>query len=588
MRLAILVLVFLPGYASAQLVSTEKTYDERLRGTNITGLNKTIFGDSVNLKDGTVQFSQVDVALPTNTNLRVEFSRHTPRQRQGLDRAAAPLGAGWEIDIPYMMGTYDSRRGWDAKGSAARCSSSNLAPSEWVGPSPNYNTRVMPADMYWSGIFINIPDVGYESLLKMASGQALPQDGAGYIGAASGFWRVSCLPNIKNGSGEGFVVRTPNGNKYYFDWMASRNASDVLDTEYYRNADGDGTNPTGLLVPTIDVFLYASKVEDNFGNYVQYNFDPSNPNRLTSIISSDGARIDVSYNPAGKVAEVRAGAKILRYFYIDTYYGKKLSEVVLPDQSRWSFPAENAAHYGAMWWYMVPPTLPPGFYMNSCAQSATGFRSQDPPDSAYINVVTMQHPSGTRGEFTIRSLIHGSDNSPGGCGVIGTNSSSFGFGSNGVPNAYMSRSIVSKKISGPGLSDLVWSYSYQSRWSFTNGCASGCVSITNVQQPDGSSLNYVFGNSYTQDFGDLLSENIISNGVVLQKIDYLKNSGSSSGYPGEYGTVIAPKANPLSAKIRPLKEVRLHRNGTLYVNRVDAFDVMARPVKVTKASSASP
>lgn len=586
MKFLVAGLLLVAGSASAQTyVSTEKTYDERLRGAGVSALGNDLFGDSINLKDGTVQFSQTDVSLPTNSGLRVVFARHTPRGKQGLDRAAAPLGAGWEIDVPYMMGTYDSRRGWDARGSAARCSSPSLGPSEWVGPSPNYNTRVMPADMYWSGIFINMPGVGYESLLKLVSGQVVPQDGASYIGATNNFGRVSCLASIRNGSGEGFLVRAPDGTRYYFDWMATRNASDVLETEYYRDANGDGTNPTGLLVPTMDVFLYATRVEDRFGNYVLYNYDPANPHRLTSVVSNDGVRIDVGYDAAGKVGEVRAGTSVWRYNYIDTYYGRKLSEVVLPDQSRWSFPADNATHFGTMWWYMVPPTLSPGFYMNDCAQSAVGFRSQDVGDPAYTNVITMRHPSGAQGEFTIRNLIHGSDDTPGGCGIFGTSSSNFWFGSYGIPNAYMARSIVAKKISGPGISDLVWRYSYQPRWSFTGGCTANCISTTTVQQPDGSVIDYVFGNLYTQNFGDLLTEKVSRNGITLQRIDYVKDEGAAGSFPANYGTLLASKGNPLTTRIRPMKEVRVQRDGTTYSKRVEAFDAMARPIRETRSSS---
>ncbi|MBO9881103.1 wall associated protein [Xanthomonas sp. D-109] len=585
MKYTALALLFFSTSASAQYVSTEKTYDERLRKANsVSALNNDLFGDSINLKDGTVQFSQTDVSLPINGNLRLDFTRHTPRQKQGLDRAAAPLGAGWEIDIPYMMGTYDTRTGWDARGSLARCSSPVLAPSERVGPSPDYNTRVMSSEMYWSGIFINAPGVGYESLLKLVSGQPVPQDGANYIGAANGFWRVSCMPSIRNGTGEGFIVRTPNGNKYYFDWMATRNAADVLVSEYYRDANGDGTSPAMTLVPTMDVFLYASKVEDRFGNYINYNFDPQNPSRLTSMVSSDGARIDVSYDGTGKVSEVRSGASVWRYTYIDTYYGKKLSDVALPDQSHWSFPVNNAVNYGVMSWYMVPPTLPASFYMNSCAQSANGFRSQDPADSAYVNVITMRHPSGAQGEFTIRSLVHGSDNTPGGCGLFGSSSSDFWFGSYGIPNAYLARSIIAKKISGPGIDELNWSYSYQPRWSFDNGCSSGCTSVTTVQQPDGSSIQYIFGNSYTQDFGDLLSEKISRDGLIIQQTSYLKDDSTSTPYPATYGSLIAPKGNPLSTRLRPIKELRLQRDGTNYLRRVNSFDQMGRPSMETKSS----
>ncbi|WP_216073305.1 hypothetical protein, partial [Acinetobacter nosocomialis] len=65
-----------------------------------------------------------------------------------------------------------------------------------------------PKHTYWSGIFINLPAVGYESLLLKEAGASLPQDGATYIGTSASQWRVSCLPAIRNGTGEGFVVRT--------------------------------------------------------------------------------------------------------------------------------------------------------------------------------------------------------------------------------------------------------------------------------------------------------------------------------------------------------------------------------------------
>ncbi|HGM7091290.1 TPA: hypothetical protein ACKP8W_000395 [Stenotrophomonas maltophilia] len=157
-----------------EFVSSERTYDERLRGARVAALGDDLFGDSLNRKDGTLQFSQTDVVVPTSSGMRVAFTRTTPKQKQGLDRAAAPLGASWEIDAPYMMGSYDQRRGWNAAG-GGRCSGSNLSPTEWVGPSPDFNTRVIPKHTYWSGIFINLPAVGYESLLLKEAGASLPQ-----------------------------------------------------------------------------------------------------------------------------------------------------------------------------------------------------------------------------------------------------------------------------------------------------------------------------------------------------------------------------------------------------------------------------
>ncbi|WP_229298716.1 hypothetical protein [Stenotrophomonas maltophilia] len=303
-----------------EFVSSERTYDERLRGARVAALGDDLFGDSLNRKDGTLQFSQTDVVVPTSSGMRVAFTRTTPKQKQGLDRAAAPLGASWEIDAPYMMGSYDQRRGWNAAG-GGRCSGSNLSPTEWVGPSPDFNTRVIPKHTYWSGIFINLPAVGYESLLLKEAGASLPQDGATYIGTSASQWRVSCLPAIRNGTGEGFVVRTTDGTRYFFDWMAVRDQHDVLANEYYRDGNGNGTSQPYLLVPVVDVFLYATRVEDRHGNWVSYSYDGANPTRLLAIISNDGARIDIDYDAQGKIGAVRAGDRTWRYNYVDSYWG---------------------------------------------------------------------------------------------------------------------------------------------------------------------------------------------------------------------------------------------------------------------------
>jgi hypothetical protein len=587
MKRALLVVWGLTFSASAQIVSTDKTYDERLRQAQISALGTDLFGDQINLKDGTVQFSQTDVSLATNSDLRVEFTRRTPRQKQGLDRAQMPLGAGWEMDVPYMMATYDTRRGWDARGSTARCSSTSLQPSEWVGPSPNYNTRVMPFSMYWSGIYINIPRAGYESLLKLKSGHTVPQDGVTYIGSTNSFWRVGCLATIKNGAGEGFFVRLPNGKKYYFDWMAARNAWDVLDSDYYRDANGDGTNPTGLLVPTSDVFLYATKVEDRFGNYLEYEYDAVNKHQLKSVSSNDGVRIDLVYDSYGKVAEVKTSDRVWTYKYADSYYGKKLSEVILPDQSSWSFPAGTAYHNGAMWWYMLPVGLPGGFYMNSCAEDATGYRSQDTPNSADVTTITMKHPSGAIGEFTWRPLIHGSDNTPGGCGLFGTSSSSFWFGSYGIPSAYLARSLTTKKITGPGLAPATWTYTYQSRWSFSHSCTGTiCRSSTIETRPDGSTVEYVFGNIYTANAGDLLVKTVKQGSTVLEQTSY-QMATTPVNYPETAGDLLA-EGNPLTTKLRPNNRVEIRRDGRLFTKSVEQFDQFAQPARVVKSSANLP
>lgn len=583
-RYALAALFFCVSGANAQgLVSSEKTYDEKLRAFTLQPLSGDMFGDLISLKDGSLHFRQVDVDVPTNSGLKVEFVRRTPRNKQGADNAQFPLGMGWELDIPYMMGTFDTRRGWDAMG-GGRCSSPDLGPTQWVGPSPNYNTRVMPAHLYWSGAHISLPGVGYQKMLKLMSGHTSPTDGAVYNGAANGFWRVSCLSTIQNGTGEGFVVRTPDGTKYYFNWMATRNAYDVLEKDSYRNSAGDGTDPTGLLVPTTDVFLYATKVEDRYGNYVNYNFDAVNKHRLTSIVSSDGARIDVSYNQGGQVSQVSAGGKIWSYAYEAMGDASRLIEVTRPDQSKWTFS-------GAVpWWYRSPQMLPGGFYSNNCAQDATGYRSQDPATPAEL---VMTHPSGARGAFKVRTLIHGSDNTPGGCGLFGSSMTSFWFGSYGVPSAYAVLSLVEKRIGGPGQTDQVWSYTYQPSWSFTRDCSAGCSSTTRMTDPAGDVTEYKFGNSYTSDIGLLLQETISRAGIVRRTTKY-EYAQTASPYPSHYGEIISGYqglaelyGNPVTNMIRPQVATEIAQDGITFRTTNSNFDQFARPRQITRTSASS-
>ena len=189
-------------------------------------------------------------------------------------------------------------------------------------------------------------------------------------------------------------MRTTDGTRYFFDWMAVRDQHDVLANEYYRDGNGNGTSQPYLLVPVVDVFLYATRVEDRHGNWVSYSYDGANPTRLLAIISNDGARIDIDYDAQGKIGAVRAGDRTWRYNYVDSYWGARSTKSYFPTSRAGPSPPT------AMWapcrgrWC---PVLNPGFYMNSCAQNATGFRSEDAGDPAFNDVITMRHPSGAQG-----------------------------------------------------------------------------------------------------------------------------------------------------------------------------------------------
>jgi hypothetical protein len=178
--------------ASAQIVSSHEYYDQRLReAQNFATLDESLFGDNINLQDGTVRFEQTDVSIPTNSGLKVAFGRKTPSSDQGLDEDFATFGKDWEPNVPYMMGTYDTRNGWiNGTGGQNRCSTSSLYPQGNLGPWPYYNTQPVYQYMYWHGININIPGEGEEQLLKINAAQAVPTDGKTYYGTTKSSWRI--------------------------------------------------------------------------------------------------------------------------------------------------------------------------------------------------------------------------------------------------------------------------------------------------------------------------------------------------------------------------------------------------------------
>lgn len=582
-------------------VSTHITYEEHIkRSRSFQQLDENLFGDKVSLQDGALSFTYDDVVLPTNSQLRVSIGRKSTADLRTRNTPEFHVfGSQWDLEIPYMMATYDTRDGWNAGDNVVgngwgeplpnynRCTSGHVRPRERLGPWPYYNAQPIYAHMYWKGIQINIPGQGNEQLLKLNSSQPLPVNGNTYYGTTRSGWKISCLSSLKKGVGEGFKVTTTDGITYHFDWMVTRNAVDLTDNNSV-DAQGDGYDPWHLLAPLTDVYLYATKAEDRFGNSLIYTYDNTHPQRIKSIESNDGVRLDVNYDVGGKIATVVSGARVWTY----AYNGYELQSLQLPDASKWTFTGSFSSFSGS------PETL--GFWSNACEMNPGNMSAYSSPDPSMLNTVSVTHPSGARGEFTYRSIYHGINNAPGGCGIFGSVETGYYYGTWGVPSAYGVVSLHSKKISGPGMADRVWSYSYTPNWSFQSQCGSGCDSsvTTSVSTSDGVIRRYVFGNDYSANYGQLLSERVEKNGVTYKKIDHSyvlsaqghpfpDNTGDiavASGLPDLYG-------NPFRFKNRPRLTTVIQTDqisqvfATSYTKSVQSFDLFARPTSVAKQSS---
>lgn len=544
--------------------------DSLASGNGVLALSDSPFGESISYIEGATNFSSVDVSAVTQAKLPMIFGRKwNPSKNRfrniSTSSAAAEerdfqvMGSQWELDAPSLSGIYPSADGW-VTGAKARCSGGMVTPQAIPIPS---SPPMLPYN-FWYGFNANIPGYGAGKIYSINSGTVVPADGNVYKFATLNGWRISCLNTIKNGVGEGFVVVLPDGAKYYFDWVAVRPVSD-LQTPYATVKRGE-------------VFFFATKAVDRFGNEVSYTYDPVKPMRLTKISASDGVEISISYDANGRVVEVISGGRVWRYNYALIASGPSalLTEVVQPDGYKWKFEGPD----------YVSGSLTPATFGSNCNYSPGNFTSDG--DRA-ISRIKITHPSGVVGEFFFKSIAHGYNNvTLSSCNPDGSSSTSL----IGRPKAYLFSSLISKKIYGPGLPYKEWNIRYSPSWSYESECMNGCpnTSTTIVTTNDGETEIFVYGNDFKSNANQLISHSILENGVLLRRVDriYLM---SVSGQPfpdyiaGAVGEEVSYSLdNSFLRRNRPLIEETTYQDGVIFKAQVNQFDSFVYPVNITRSS----
>jgi hypothetical protein len=452
-------------------------YKERIdMSTNISPLGDDLFGDSTSYENGATTFAVTDVKAKTNVRIPVQLGRSlegTEGEGFGKKYDLTPdiFGARWDAEVPYIEGDHLVQDGWLASG--GRCSGGNFS----LG-STNVSVMIVPGHNFSFGNDIKIPGYGKERLLALRPDGTRPSDGATYVGTTKSNWKVSCQATIKNGPGEGFIVKLPDGAKYYFDWLAS------ADTGYI-------TTERGNLYLT-EMRLYATKAVDRFGGTVEYTYDVSHPHKIKQIKSSDGAIITVIYNPDnGKIASVSTGGRTWLYTHTPASASfsrayDTLLNVILPDASKWTYGTLPS---------MESTSAYPRF--DTRCELITGPFSSDQDPGLNASNFRITHPSGAVGDFSFRLLMFGYNRTPGQCSII----------SSYRPKAYLSSALYYKSISGSGVPQKTWSIKYYPSWSYEYECQ-GCPTTarTVISQNNGKTTTRVFGNDYSSNAGQLLSK----------------------------------------------------------------------------------
>ncbi|WP_434982776.1 RHS repeat domain-containing protein [Xanthomonas arboricola] len=615
-------------------------YSKHIKKSSLPAqLDESQFGDAVDLYTGRISFRQVDASIEGNSSLPVMVVRtlsiRDPVVAAQYANVDPPIDdqpfADWTLDIPRISGTFAQKLTGNVLGpqgmvinpgtlyrwSDQRCSGQRVPP--WIG-------EFAPMD-YWNGLQAEMPGGG--ELLTPTPGLPAPTNGGGFRWITSIRTWFSCLPSIKNTSGEGFLAITADGTKYWFDWMAQFHEPTIRKSFVYtisQPSGGFGDVYEQEMVRRRNT-LYVSRIEDRYGNWVSYRYSNAydQPVRLDAIESNDGRFIALSYNSNGKIVSASANGRTWTYSYSTD--GQSLTKVNLPDGSAWSYDLNN--------------------YLK-----AFGVSEMDPSSCNYPGTIDggmtiataaknlfVRHPSGALGVFEIRPFLRGRSNVPQQCQPSADGGGPEpGAAYSDYVRFYWTNSLIRKNVSGPGVADAQWTYRYNGvqntteaagfwdkpanyappgSWAprpytysrladegkaitdistyiiadpvcLSESCA-GSVS-TEVSGP-GEWTRYTFGNSYRYNERKLLRKEAGTGpGAVARVESFTYELGRSNlPYVPIIGATRQYQGDGLAeAALRPLRSESVRQDGVNYTQEILSFDAFARPTSVRKTSSAAP
>lgn len=561
--------------AAAGAQNIDLRYDNKVQASQpILALSDNALGEYINDYSGATSFTHIDATLPGNSLLPVTVGRtFSVEDKYGVNSLG---GFGdWDIDVPYLMGTFSSSMGW----SVDTVTSPNRYKRCSVQTVPQIGNLLFDVHEVWSGYQLHLPGGENGELLKASYSDTYPDptDGATYPWITQAQSRLRCLAQTKNGyPGEGFVLVANTGQTYYFDWgveVAIR---------------GIGKN-SSRTIGRKRIYLLASRVEDKSGNWVNYSYTGT---KLTSISANDGRQINLTYT-GDRISSTSSSAGTWTYEYDGS---GNLTTVNRPDASSWKF-----SYTGSL--KVSPPVgVPP---MDSWDPPTCD--EQFPGQNNYEYRVT--HPSGLTGQFKFtqrrfyRALVRW---------MCTQTPSPDKFEWLVIPNYFDGYALQSRTLTGPGISAQTSSYDYGAEYESLGFCASSPYSETNcvpycppstigwcnfadgrwitITAPDGTKIRRYLGARYGVDEGRLLVEEVIDKqGTVVSRTanEYVTDQQiGSMPFSADVGTRLTRDA--AVSKVRPAKAHITVQNGTEFKSVIEAFDTYARPVRITKSSSPVP
>ncbi|PSM12623.1 hypothetical protein CV100_16150 [Stenotrophomonas maltophilia] len=555
------------------------------------------FRENIDFYTGRLILSQTDLALPGNGPDIVVERRLTAANLPGpigaweYDWRSINSMADWELVTPhlevfvpfqsYANGLppsgyrYERSTQWNvnAADQGARCT--NFA------SIPNYRSTmpvvgVVESHHWWTGLKMELPgNETQEILLRAPENSTVPT--MTINGTTRSFnlvtnrnWMVTCLPSLRNAGfgGEGFLVVDMTGTKYFFDWMAFKGIN-VIGTAFK-----SGSAWSSLPLWGTKVLLLATRVEDRFGNYVNYNYEGE---RLVSVTSSDGRRVEFQWTVkawgppdpvrgftsgdfhhlAGFTAQPRTtAARTWSYDYQLAQHGTKarrdsrLRRMIQPDGSVWTYALDNIV--SGCFYLMGSSSV-----MNhDCARTSPHTSSVTTPSGAtttyeFVSSVKKRYAQSMPAEQAVFDRVE-----------IGT------------------YRLTSKRLTGPGVSGT---------WTYTMTGDGTPYSYHMTLNPDGSQLTRkidAIHRSTTE--GQILQTQLFrrvgdANPVRSQSFEYASAEGQA--YPARVGLNVQRWGGSNLEVYRPLRKSIITQDGVNFTRETLEFDHFARERVVRSTSS---
>lgn len=416
-----------PTFAAGELTLLDDFSTQMGGSEQLSTTGADLFGDSTDVYTGATGFSVTDVSLPGNSSLPVAVQRSMQASDQGRNNTYLV----WtRFDVPHLSGVFTEEDGWVTQAahepSQLRCSFTGGQPN----PPEVFETKdntMWDSGEYWHGNHLNMPGGGSQLMQVAPSTDAnAPTDGAAYHWVTRNRWYFSCLPSTQNGvPGEGFLGVAPDGKRYFFNRIVR--APTFIEALQKR---GDGG--TQVFLNRDEIWILVTRVEDQFGNWVNYNYSGDD---LTSIVANDGRQLTLNYaTPGGRLSSVTDGTRTWTYAY---------TTVAIPGDPDWTSVISVTHPDGTVWRSTIPT---PGIQWSSPSSC-----SSTSPTLTGQSVVTIEHRSGAVGTFTLRPLRTGLSH-------VFYNPVTYPCWQ--LPRYFDGVALYQKQITGPGLTPLVWTYTY--------------------------------------------------------------------------------------------------------------------------------